>query len=64
MKTIALLLFIILGGCAGPWHQPGRNQQDFAEDRYACDKDTAPVADQTRASVMWEACMKLKGWRR
>lgn len=59
--TIALLLFIILGGCA-TWQHPTKNGNDFQRDRYACEKDNAATADTQRANSMWKLCMQIKGW--
>jgi uncharacterized protein YceK len=60
----SLLLVLLLSGCASVWVNPDKNEAQFTEERYACERDAAPVQDMIRASGMFARCMQAKGWRK
>jgi hypothetical protein len=68
----AIVLMLLLAGCAGQWERPGATQASLDADRLQCkyeaDKATAaianPVAAGMQESTVTASCLRSKGWTR
>jgi hypothetical protein len=68
----AIVLMLLLTGCAGQWERPGATQASLDADRLQCkyeaDKATAaianPVAAGMQESTIMSSCLRAKGWTR
>lgn len=52
--SASLFLSVLLCGCATTtlWDKPGATQQDFAQDRYRCQQETASSGNYTAAGSL------------
>ena len=72
LTIMAVLLVILLAGCAKEWQRPGATQAALDADRLQCkyesDKATAaianPVAAGMQEGVIMTSCLRSKGWTR
>ena len=75
MRTLIptiILTATLLGACAGPtiWTKPGVTQAEWAQDRYACERDTrmsaasfgGGVAQGYFAQKFFDKCLDAKGY--
>lgn len=53
-----------LSACAHTLYKPGATAQDFAVDRYACNKDVAQslYAGSIAGIALYNQCMQAHGW--
>lgn len=68
MKRAAVLLLIALAGCATPrhWARADATTDDFYRDDGQCKAQAfaVPGAPLIQAAMVYNACMRGKGWRR
>lgn len=57
------LIALILSGC-GTWQKSDTPPSQFDKDRYACLQDSSRVQDEIASGMMFNECMRLKGWKR
>lgn len=58
------IVLVTLTGCATHWEKPGATNGDFTQDRYACERDAAPLQDSVLRSRMMGNCLSAKGWQK
>ena len=63
-RVFGLVLVFLLLGCGSRWTHATKTQDEYHQDVYACEKDTA--ASRLRGfegDRFYNACMRAKGWR-
>lgn len=62
MRITIIAAVLLLSGCATKFVHPTKTEQEFDQDYYACQKESAPVTHRWERDEMNDRCMKLKGW--
>ena len=65
MKTLIVLVGLAgVAGCATPgWIKPNGTQQEFAQDRFDCMKQSQVIGSTETNGNVFSACMGAHGWR-
>lgn len=63
-RHAALLVALLLAGCAQSFSHPSKSDDEFKRDSYECEREAIGIRDGDQWRRMTRMCMELRGWKK